>query len=96
MIGMCAQGIMMAGITLVAEEFLSFALHAQISMVAVDEVCLRLRAEGVSASRYHAGLGDEERRKNQEDFIYDRVDIIAATNAFGMGIDKSNVRFLIH
>lgn len=62
----------------------------------VEEVCERLCAEGYSCSRYHAGLSDEERRTNQDDFIYDRVQIIAATNAFGMGIDKSNVSFVIH
>ena len=62
----------------------------------VEEVCGRLQAEGYSASRYHAGLSDEERQANQEDFQYDRVQIMVATNAFGMGIDKSNVRFVAH
>ncbi len=62
----------------------------------VEEVCDRLSADGFSATRYHAGLSDEERKKNQEDFIYDRSEIIVATNAFGMGIDKSNVRYVIH
>lgn len=59
----------------------------------VDLVCDRLRAEGIAATKYHAGLGAEERRQNQEDFIYDRCPVMAATNAFGMGIDKSNVRY---
>ena len=61
-----------------------------------EEVCVRLRSDGISAARYHAGLSDEERRRNQEDFIYDRVSVMVATNAFGMGIDKSNVRYVIH
>ncbi len=61
-----------------------------------EEVCAKLCAEGFNATRYHAGLGDAERRKNQEDFIYDRKNIMVATNAFGMGIDKSNVGLVIH
>ncbi len=63
---------------------------------AVDEICSLLQSEGFSATKYHAGLGDEERKRNQEDFVYERSLIIVATNAFGMGIDKSNVRFVIH
>ncbi len=62
----------------------------------VEEVCERLIKDGFAATRYHAGLSDAERRKNQEDFIYDRVPIICATSAFGMGIDKSDVRFVLH
>lgn len=59
-------------------------------------VCDELNAQGISCTRYHAGLSDEERRRNQDDFIYDRVRVMAATNAFGMGIDKSNISFVIH
>lgn len=59
-------------------------------------VCDYLNEHGLPCTRYHAGLSDEERRRNQDDFIYDRVRIMAATNAFGMGIDKSNVSFVIH
>ena len=62
----------------------------------VEAVCEKLLEHGFSATRYHAGLSEEERQINQEDFIYDRVPIMVATNAFGMGIDKSNVRFVIH
>jgi ATP-dependent DNA helicase RecQ len=63
---------------------------------AVDELYDMLPRYGFSAARYHAGLEDDERRKNQDDFLYDRQTIMIATNAFGMGIDKSNVRFVIH
>ncbi len=63
---------------------------------AVEEVCDLLRENGVQATRYHAGLSAAERHANQEDFLYDRAPVMAATNAFGMGIDKSNVGFVIH
>ncbi|MDR0307597.1 MAG: DNA helicase RecQ [Chitinispirillales bacterium] len=63
---------------------------------AVEEVCENLQSDGYSASRYHAGLTDSERRDNQDNFLYDRVQIMVATNAFGMGIDKSNVSFVAH
>lgn len=61
-----------------------------------DTVCELLKSEGIRASEYHSGLGTEQRKNNQDDFIYDRVDVIVATNAFGMGIDKPDVRFVIH
>ena len=62
----------------------------------VEAVCSQLEREGFSVTRYHAGLGPEERRRNQEDFLFDRKRIMVATNAFGMGIDKSNVSYVIH
>lgn len=62
----------------------------------VEEVCGFLREHGISATRYHAGLEQEERRQNQEDFLFDRASVMVATNAFGMGIDKSDVRYVIH
>lgn len=62
----------------------------------VEAVCRELCAAGIQATRYHAGLTDEERRQNQEDFLYDRATVMAATNAFGMGIDKSNISYVIH
>lgn len=55
-----------------------------------------LAAEGIPVAKYHAGMSNHERKENQDDFIYDRSPVIVATNAFGMGIDKSNVRFVIH
>ena len=62
----------------------------------VDEVYQKMRARGIRCGRYHAGMSDGERKKAQEDFSYDRISVIAATNAFGMGIDKSNVRYVLH
>ena len=62
----------------------------------VEQICHLLCDHGISATRYHAGLEDEERRTNQEDFQFDRKRVMVATNAFGMGIDKSNVGFVIH
>ena len=62
----------------------------------VEEVYETLVKEGYLTAKYHAGLSDSTRKQNQEDFIYDVKPIMVATNAFGMGIDKSNVRFVIH
>ncbi|HPE67508.1 MAG TPA: ATP-dependent DNA helicase RecQ, partial [Synergistales bacterium] len=62
----------------------------------VDEVCERLCEAGYSATRYHAGLTQEERRENQDRFQADDARIMVATNAFGMGIDKSNVAYVLH
>ena len=64
--------------------------------VAVERVCDSLCDRGIAATRYHAGLTDEERQQNQDDFQFDRKTVMVATNAFGMGIDKSNVSFVIH
>lgn len=62
----------------------------------VDSLFELLSSAGVSVARYHAGMDNEDRKESQNDFIYDRTPVIVATNAFGMGIDKSNVRFVIH
>ena len=62
----------------------------------VENIYQFLIKEGYKAGLYHAGLSDEDRIKMQEAFIYDDLDIMVATNAFGMGIDKSNVRYVIH
>ena len=62
----------------------------------VDKLFEALSNKGYKVARYHAGLKDEVRRENQEDFIKDKVNIMIATNAFGMGIDKPNVRYVIH
>ncbi|HEX9062917.1 MAG TPA: RecQ family ATP-dependent DNA helicase, partial [Clostridia bacterium] len=62
----------------------------------VEEVYSKLINDNFHATRYHAGLTEGERGKNQDDFLYDRKSIMVATNAFGMGIDKSNVSFVIH
>ncbi|MCD8089763.1 MAG: RecQ family ATP-dependent DNA helicase [Clostridiales bacterium] len=62
----------------------------------VDKLYDELTAMGINAAKYHAGMTDRERRENQDDFIYDRKNVIVATNAFGMGIDKSDVRYVVH
>lgn len=62
----------------------------------VDTLYEKLLKQGVSVTRYHAGMNNDIRKKSQDDFIYDRASVVIATNAFGMGIDKSNVRFVIH
>lgn len=62
----------------------------------VDALRVLLEIKGVKAGRYHAGMTDEERNQMQEDFLYDNLSVMVATNAFGMGIDKPNVRYVIH
>jgi ATP-dependent DNA helicase RecQ len=62
----------------------------------VDRLYDEFSSLGISVTKYHAGLDNETRKQNQDDFIYDRVQVVIATNAFGMGIDKSNVRYVIH
>jgi ATP-dependent DNA helicase RecQ len=62
----------------------------------VETVCEKLKKKGIGATRYHAGLSDKERSENQEAFLYDKAQVIVATNAFGMGIDKSNIRYVVH
>jgi ATP-dependent DNA helicase RecQ len=62
----------------------------------VDETAQLLLSRGIRAAAYHAKLDPETRRNNQDDFLYDRIQVMVATNAFGMGIDKPNVRFVIH
>lgn len=62
----------------------------------VDKLYTLLNEQGISVGRYHAGLSNDERKQNQEDFTYDRIRVMVATNAFGMGIDKSNVRYVLH
>ncbi len=62
----------------------------------VDNVYELLKSKGISVGKYHAGMSAGERKKMQDDFVFDYTSIVVATNAFGMGIDKSNVRFVIH
>lgn len=62
----------------------------------VDNIYELLKGKGVSVGKYHAGMSAGERKKMQDDFVFDYTSIVVATNAFGMGIDKSNVRFVIH
>src|SRR5262245_27690636 len=62
----------------------------------VEELTAALTRRGFRALRYHAGLGDDERRANQDAFVNERADIVVATVAFGMGIDRSNVRYVVH
>jgi ATP-dependent DNA helicase RecQ len=67
-----------------------------ITRAEVDKTCAVLREMGYSALPYHAGMSDEDRQRNQEAFLTEQADVIVATIAFGMGIDKSNVRFVVH
>ena len=62
----------------------------------VDSLCDLINSRGMDCTKYHAGLSDIERKENQEDFVFDKVNIMVATNAFGMGIDKPNIRYVIH
>jgi ATP-dependent DNA helicase RecQ len=62
----------------------------------VEQICQQLASDGYEVAAYHGGMKEEERSRSQEAFIHDEIKIIIATNAFGMGIDKSNVRFVLH
>ena len=62
----------------------------------VDSLYTLLKKQNISVAKYHAGMSIEERKQMQDDFVFDYTSIVIATNAFGMGIDKSNVRFVIH
>lgn len=62
----------------------------------VDNTCELLQSKGILCKKYHAGMNDKEREASQEAFIFDDVTVMVATNAFGMGIDKSNVRYVLH
>lgn len=62
----------------------------------VDNIYKFLNDNDVKVGRYHAGLSDQERHQQQEDFLFDRINVIVATNAFGMGINKTNVRYVLH
>jgi ATP-dependent DNA helicase RecQ len=62
----------------------------------VEKIHKELKLKKVNVSMYHAGLTDKERNKNQDDFLFDKSTVMVATNAFGMGIDKSNIRYVIH
>ena len=81
------------------DEVLSFPIPVSFNRTGISFLCripLSPSSMGFSATRYHAGLEKEERSRNQEDFLFDRRRVMVATNAFGMGIDKSNVSFVIH
>jgi len=62
----------------------------------VDQLYERLRKENINAARYHAGMGDIDRAREQERFLEDKASVMVATSAFGMGIDKSNIRYVVH
>lgn len=62
----------------------------------VDQLYNQLKQSGIAVAKYHAGLSNAQRSKYQEDFLHDKVNVVVATSAFGMGIDKSNVRYVIH
>ena len=62
----------------------------------VESVCAELNRKGMDATMYHAGLDNDVRHQNQDDFLFDRRTVMVATNAFGMGIDKSNVSYVVH
>jgi len=62
----------------------------------VDQLYNQLKKDGIAVAKYHAGLSNAERAKYQEEFLHDKVNVVVATSAFGMGIDKSNVRYVLH
>ncbi|NTV04936.1 MAG: DNA helicase RecQ [Chlorobiaceae bacterium] len=83
-------------LSLLKSNFGKAGIIYRTSRKSVNDTAAMLQKKGFRAVPYHAGLSDENRKNNQESFIRDEVDVIVATIAFGMGIDKSNIRFVIH
>ncbi len=86
----------LALVDFLAENKDKFGVIYCLTRKAVEKVCDELNSRGFSAGKYHAGLSDNIRKSNQDDFLFDKIQVMVATNAFGMGIDKSNISFVIH
>lgn len=92
----CPKNKMSALLDLIQEHKSQTGIIYCATRASVERICKVLCDKGISATRYHAGLEESERRTNQDDFQFDRKSVMVATSAFGMGIDKSNVNFVVH